>query len=105
MTFSVVIEANKRNQKIWVATVPLLPDCSVMGSGMTDVLAKTEEAIQKYFKRNVRHFALMPSSIKCRMITKEEFAAMDDRPLGVQPVIVGAGREVRESIPMPAVAV
>lgn len=90
MTFGVVVEPNKRNGKIWVASVPLLPGCNAMGSCMLDVLRKTEEAIRKYFQRRPRQFPTLPPNITCRMISKEEYAAMDDAPLGVPAVLVGA---------------
>jgi predicted RNase H-like HicB family nuclease len=89
MTFGVVVEPNRRNEKIWVAIVPLLPGCSAMGSGMQDVLRKVEDAIAKYLRRRPREFPTLPPSIKCRMISQEEFERMSDAPLDKSGVLVG----------------
>lgn len=97
MTFGVVVEPNKRNAQIWIAKVPLLPGCNAIGSGMQDVLQKTELAIQKYFRRHAKLFPLMPRAVKCRMISKDEYEQMTDTPLTPTSVLVGANQSVASS--------
>lgn len=98
MTFGVVVEPNKRNENIWISSVPLLPGCNAMGSGMADVLKKTESAILKYFRRHARQFPTIPDSVKCRMISKAEYDAMTSEKSPRPQVLVGVNHSTAVSV-------